>query len=84
MRLTNEMVEGYLTDCLGYDELSIEDLKEMGLTDNVNEACIDARGSVVRYRIDGELFEIDLNDIDVEEEVYIIITKITGKEEDEE
>lgn len=28
MRLTNEMVAGYLQDCLGYDELMVDELKE--------------------------------------------------------
>lgn len=28
MKLTNKMVEGYLTDCLGYDEIMIDELKE--------------------------------------------------------
>ncbi len=28
MKLTNKMVEGYLTDCLGYDELMVDELKE--------------------------------------------------------
>lgn len=28
MKLTNKMVEGYLTDCLGYDELMIDELKD--------------------------------------------------------
>lgn len=28
MKITNKMVEVYLTDCLGYDELMIDELKE--------------------------------------------------------
>lgn len=46
MKLTNEMVEGYLTDCLGYDEHSIEELKEgfkplrSALEPNEIEDCI--------------------------------------------
>ncbi len=26
--ITNKMVEGYLSDCLGYDELMIDEIKE--------------------------------------------------------
>lgn len=28
MKITNKMVEGYLTDCLGYDELMVDELKD--------------------------------------------------------
>lgn len=28
LKLTNNMVKGYLTDCLGYDELMIDELQE--------------------------------------------------------
>jgi len=28
MKVTNEMVEGYLQDCLGYDEMAIQELKD--------------------------------------------------------
>lgn len=28
MKLSNKMVEGYLSDCLGYDEMMIDELKE--------------------------------------------------------
>lgn len=39
MKLTNKMVEGYLTDCLGYDELMVDELKETyrSLSDALNQ-----------------------------------------------
>jgi len=46
MKLTNKMVEGYLTECLGYDECSIDDLKDRfkplrsALEDNEIKDCI--------------------------------------------
>lgn len=47
MKVTNKMVEGYLTDCLGYDELMIDELKDTYnplkgcLSDDEIEACLD-------------------------------------------
>jgi hypothetical protein len=44
--LTNKMVEGYLTDCLGYDEMMIDELKEgfkplkSALSEEEKEDCI--------------------------------------------
>ena len=32
MKLTNKMVEGYLSDCLGYDEMMIDELKDLGVS----------------------------------------------------
>ena len=46
MKLTNTMITSYLMDCLGYDEMMIDELKEGGklidtLSDREKEACID-------------------------------------------
>ena len=46
MKITNKMVEGYLTDCLGYDELMVDELKdtfkplEKALNEEEKEDCI--------------------------------------------
>lgn len=46
MKLTNKMIEGYLTDCLGYDKMMINELKDHhnplinSLNEEEKEDCI--------------------------------------------
>jgi len=46
MKLTNKDVEAYLSDCLGYDEMMIDELKDQfkplitALDENELEECI--------------------------------------------
>jgi len=46
IKVTNKMVSGYLSDCLGYDELMIDEIKnshpclQKALTDEEIEDCL--------------------------------------------